>query len=214
MTELETVHADYVQKKAAVQKINLDIETVSHEIESLSTKITEAQQSALEIHERLDNSAQDVVSGKLSTSDVLQLKQSITEKEVLIKSLEEVITVHISAKKSLIDNNKPRLLKIKEGGFPKIEDAQHKLAKAKNELNKALLKQATDQLGTTSPKEIKQFITQLASNEKYTRLSGKLEGNIYNDIGEALCKAIFSDIDFPTFEQARKEQEVMIEALS
>jgi len=211
MSNLSKTQESYLQKKTEIEDIKLKINAVDEEIQGLNKKVGENQADIAAIKGRLENSSIDLASGELSSADFLALKQTIREKETLIEGLLEVVEAQKNAKIELSGHD----------FFTGLKKEIRIFANIKRDLADLLAPQSMTNALNSNNGEIKDVIKLIASGQKHSISSGVIggtRGNIYSDVGKALCDALFplnaNGSQEMTFEELKKDVDTIFEALA
>mgnify|MGYP000662689715 CR=1 FL=1 len=228
MTNVQDAHAQYRVQMNKINETQQDIAKVDDAIQALQDQINVAKEEITIINDSLTTAAVDIATDSLTSDQYMTLKKDLRDQNGVIEDLSEVITMQEEVKARLIGSDANRLDRIKNAqkeialGIKPIEtlrDEQNKLSYLKKDLISQLTKQAISKAVLAAKDEIKELSFLIASDEKYIRAYDELGGELYTDLGKALCLSAFDakegvDYSDATFQQARNECEVIIEDLN
>jgi len=227
MIEVQKAHAEYWAQINKIRESNEEIGKVADAIQGLQNQVSKAKEIIVVVNDKLLTAAVDMANGSLSSDEYMLLKKEVREQEGVIEDLTEIISMQGEVKGRLIGSssqieNTKRTQKEMALGIEPVETLRvknSKLSFLKATLINALTKQAVGKVALVAKDEIKELSFLMASAEKFKPAHSSLGGDLYSDLGKALCLSVFDakeEADYPdvTFQQARNECEVIIEDLN
>lgn len=225
MDNINTLHAKYIEQLAKVETIKLDIVRINDELQTLALKLDNAKVISHDLTEQLQNASHNIALGKLTSDELLKLKQDLTSNDEVIKVLIEVISAQEEAKEIIegpvFDSfggggRLEQIKKIQSGEVLStgLHTESKDLGLIKQSLIYSIAKDKASNIPPSLSGEIKSIIKSIAVSEKHQMSHGLVSASdLYQDLGK-----LFYDTAYPTgsslsFEEVRKDYDEIINAM-
>jgi len=202
MKNLEKLKAELSSARQAYKKCEINIKDTTEQLNSLNLEVSELTPRATEVARLLDNAKKGIIG--LSLDELTSLKKELEDKNIRIQELKEFIPV---MKNSLYKLN-----------GTSTGNSRH-VRSIKDQVTDIIADKAAAEIATTSTVKLKE-LTYTSMSLYGVSFTGTTKdiNNLYQKIGERLCKQLFTteneSLVLPTIVESLADRDLLLDSLS